>query len=266
MKSFLSLPVRRYRRNPQGFTLVELLVVIGIIGLLISMLLPALSKARQQAYSVNCMSNLRQCGISLLMYANDNNAWFFPVGPWNGVEFESLGTNKNPDERWPTRVFLDQFYPNPSVFGGFGSRESDGEFADWKIAPYTPAILYCPADYEPRAAHSYIVNKHLVRMQEDVIRMGEKLPHGKSPSAVVLMGEKVSTEADYYMEATVPNNPMSGTDFQRVVEQRRHGVMLGSNYLFLDWHVDRLPPKLGFEALDPWDLPGADTPTPPPAP
>ena len=62
--------------HPGGFTLVELLVVVGIITLLIALLLPALGKARAQAYQVACHSNLRQVGAALIAYASANRGAF----------------------------------------------------------------------------------------------------------------------------------------------------------------------------------------------
>ena len=63
----------------KGFTLIELLVVIAIIAILAAILMPALSKAREQARKAACMSNLRQCYIALWVYSEDHEGWGLPM-------------------------------------------------------------------------------------------------------------------------------------------------------------------------------------------
>jgi prepilin-type processing-associated H-X9-DG protein/prepilin-type N-terminal cleavage/methylation domain-containing protein len=123
MSKRLSHPQARAGR---GFTLVELLVVIGIIALLIAILLPALQSARKQANAVTCMSNLRQMGLAMTMYVNE---WKYYPGHID----RRTGTVEY--AVWPTRI---RKYMNGNT-GVFRCPSQTTQF-EWKVDDTTPPV------------------------------------------------------------------------------------------------------------------------------
>jgi prepilin-type processing-associated H-X9-DG protein len=112
MRRSLTFPTRRGPVTG-AFTLVELLVVIGIIALLISILLPALSKARENANQVKCQAQVRQIVQGMQLHANDHKGYMPPAGlMWNGVPGGNPTNNTPNDMGDPKRSRYEYFGNN----------------------------------------------------------------------------------------------------------------------------------------------------------
>src|SRR5947207_7043611 len=98
-----------------AFTLVELLVVIGIMAVLIGVLLPALNKARRQAATVQCASNMRQISLAMMMYINANKGKFPPCQIKAGGDVYPNGW------WWATELVRNKYIQAPSVYDHAGS-------------------------------------------------------------------------------------------------------------------------------------------------
>jgi prepilin-type N-terminal cleavage/methylation domain-containing protein/prepilin-type processing-associated H-X9-DG protein len=101
----------------RGFTLVELLVVIGIIALLISVLLPALNKARRAASAAKCASNMRQIALGMLNYAGDNKGKLMP----SRIQAGGVSTVYPNGWFWPNELVRLKYTPTPNQFVATGT-------------------------------------------------------------------------------------------------------------------------------------------------
>ena len=129
-----------------GFTVIELLVVIGIIGVLLAILLPTLAKVRDRANSAACLSNLRQIGLALSAYADDHHGCLVP-GDYLGLidGFPQPGAGN-----WADILVDGQYVSAPT---GAYNAASDADFEEGIAKRDT--VLRCPSGQDYNAADGY---------------------------------------------------------------------------------------------------------------
>lgn len=129
-------------KRHSGFTLVELLVVIAIIGILVSLLLPAVQAAREAARRMQCANNLKQFGLSLHNYESANNAFPSTDAP-NGFSVQSRLLPFM--EQGNLQDMLD--YSQPAFTGAFNAQVPNSQFAAAFATPLK--VMLCPSDSAP---------------------------------------------------------------------------------------------------------------------
>ncbi len=232
------------KQKHQGFTLIELLVVISITTLLLGILTPALSKAREKARSVTCSSRMRQIGMASTMYVQENDGRFAR----SSHSAASVGCL-----RWGPA-----FMP----YLGYGTYKGSNTPA-WEAA--FQKFYRCPADKRKNLTYSYGKN---VWFELDGYETAEALDisHGptyhtimcvRRPSATIEFGELLSPGGEDHIMAhfwLMDTNIVEGMNTTLEIDTKRHGGM--GNYTYVDSHVDTQPFEKTFNLknkIDRWN-------------
>ena len=200
------------RKSFKAFTLVELLVVISIIAILLAILIPALNKARQQAKKVVCSSNMRQMGVALQCYFQDNEC-HLPAG-------HSCNIN-DPNQYW--LKILSKYLKQDLLF--ICPADTAKDFVDWTK----------PLSSQPdKRLSSFVINALL-----DPETGYDCLKKIKNPKYCIYVSEKPSEPDWAAVDHIHPNSWAFKTDkAKKYVAWDRH--FKKSNYLFADGHAQML--------------------------